>query len=471
MNYPLWVVPYLGGSWVIGIISIIHIFISHFAVGGGIFLAFAEQLAYRRQDDRIYDFLKQHSRFFVLLTTVAGATTGVGIWFSVSLVSPDGLASLIQSFTLAWAEEYLFFVAELATAFAYYYTWDKISREKHLQLARLYAIFSVFTLVIINGILTFMLTPGKWITSHWWFDGVFNPTYFPSLAIRLLIMLAIAGMYALVTCTRIKEPKFRVFMVRYCAKWLLPVFLLGPICTIWFLTQIPQTTLSTILVGIQNSGVGNYSIMARALYTSLVLSGTILLFAYFGPYLNPKGFTFRIALLFMVCGLAATGTTEWMREMLRKPYVVYNYIYSNGIHKTDIPEISQEGFLQRGKWASALTSATPTDQVHNGEIVFRYQCMACHTENGYRSMKKLLGERDEDAISSFLGMIKDTDPKKNNYTNIMPPLAASDAEMKCLAKYLATINAEAAAANKAVTHKPTSGQEISQKISEPVSNN
>ena len=45
MNYPLWVVPYLGGTSVIAIISIIHVFISHFAVGGGIFLALAEEMA------------------------------------------------------------------------------------------------------------------------------------------------------------------------------------------------------------------------------------------------------------------------------------------------------------------------------------------------------------------------------------------------------------------------------------------
>ncbi len=322
MNYPLWVVPYLGGTSVIAIISIIHVFISHFAVGGGIFLALAEEMAYRRNDERIYDFLRQHSRFFVLITTVAGAITGVGIWFSVSLVSPDGLASLIQSFTLAWAEEYLFFVAELATAFAYYYTWDRISRKQHLSLARLYMVFSIFTLVIINGILTFMLTPGKWLVSHYWLDGVFNPTYWPSLAIRLLIMMAIAGMYALVTSSRIKDPKFRMFMVRYCATWLLPVFLLGPLCTLWYLSQIPHAAVTTIFTGIQTSGVGNFSVLARALYLSLVLSGTVLLFAFFGPYLNPKAFTFRIAILFMICGLAVTGTTEWMREMLRKPYVV-----------------------------------------------------------------------------------------------------------------------------------------------------
>ncbi len=439
MNYPLWVVPTLGGTWVIGIISIIHVFISHFAVGGGIFLAVAENLAYKKQDDKMYDFLKRHSRFFVLLTTVAGAVTGVGIWFSISLVSPDGLASLIQSFTLAWAEEYLFFVAEIATAIAYYYTWDKISKKQHLLLANLYAIFSVFTLVIINGILTFMLTPNRWLVTHNWLDGVFNPTYWPSLAVRLLIMLAIAGMYALVTSSRIEETRFRVFMVRYCAKWLLPVFFLGPLCTVWFLTQVPQSTLSTIFTGIQNSGVGNFSILARALYTSLVLSGTILLFAFFGPYLNPKGFTFRIALLFMLCGLAATGTTEWMREMLRKPYVIYGYMYSNGIHKDDIADLQNKGFLSKGVWAHALTEGN-VDDVRKGEMIFRYQCMACHTEKGYRSMRKLLGSRDEQGIANFLQILRETDKTKNNYANIMPPLAVTEPELKYLAKYLSTIN-------------------------------
>lgn len=442
MNYPLWVVPSLGGTWIVGIISIIHVYLSHFAVGGGIFLAFAEELAYRRKDERMYAFLQQHSRFFMLVTTVAGAVTGVGIWFSISLVSPDGIHSLIQSFTLAWAEEYLFFVAELATAFAYYYTWGRLSREKHLLLARLYAVFSVFTLVIINGILTFMLTPGKWMATHNWLDGVFNPTYFPSLCIRLLIMLAIAGMYALITSSMIKESKFRTVMVRYAAKWLLPVFLLGPVATIWFLTQVPQASIDTIFSGIQSSGVGNFSILARALYLSLVLSGTILIFAFFGPYLNPRAFTFRIAMLFLVCGLAATASTEWMREMLRKPYVIYNYLYSNGLRKTDLATIERDGFLQTSKWSQAVTKGR-NDDTACGEAIFRYQCMSCHTVDGYRSMRKLLGVRDEDAIMSLLSILRETDPKKNNYSGLMPPLAVNSKEQKDLAKYLATLNADA----------------------------
>ena len=98
MNYPLWVVPILGGPWIIGIVAIIHIFISHFAVGGGAFLAVVEGLAYRRKDERIYDYLKQHSFFFVIITTVSGALTGVGIWFCISLVKSGRYACAHSEF-------------------------------------------------------------------------------------------------------------------------------------------------------------------------------------------------------------------------------------------------------------------------------------------------------------------------------------------------------------------------------------
>jgi len=437
MNYPLWEVPILGGTWVIGIIAIVHIFVSHFAVGGGAWLAVVEHLAYKKNDERLYEYLKTHSKFFVLVTTVFGAVTGVGIWFSISLVNPDATASLIQIFTLGWAEEYLFFVAELATAFAYYYTWNTLSREQHLKLARYYFIFSVLTLVIINGIITFQLTPGQWLETKYWLVGFFNQTYLPSLIIRLLIMFAIAGMYGLVTATRIKDEHLRVYMVKFCARWLLPIFFLGPIVGFWYLTQVPQASITTIFNGIQTSGVGNFSILARALYLCLILSGTVLVFAYVGPYLNPRGFTFRIALMFMVCGLMVTGTAEWMRELLRKPYVIYDYMYSNGIRKTEVPELAGKNFLSAARWKPAGPG-----EVECGKTVFKYQCMSCHTENGYRSMKKLLGERDREAIEGFLTVLKETEPGKNPYVGVMPPLVGDEKDLKDLAAYLSTINGQ-----------------------------
>lgn len=439
MNYPVWVVPGLGSAWIIGIMAIIHIFISHFAVGGGAYFALTEQIAYKKKDARIYEFLKRHSKFFILLTSVAGAVTGVGIWWTISLVSPDGTGSLIQTYTLGWAVEYLFFVAELATIFVYYYTWDKVSPETHLKLARFYAFHSIMTLVVINGILTFMLTPGAWLQTHNWLHGFFNETYWPSLLLRLMMMFAVAGMYALVTSSRIKEEPLRTEMLRYSAKWIIPIFFLGPIVGFWYFKNVPQATIETLFSGIQASGVGNFSIMARALYLALILSGTIVAFCFVGPYLNPKGFKISAAILFLLCGQVVTGATEYTRELLRKPFVIYDYMYSNNVRKSEVAAINEKGYFDSSVWAKENLAHVQTPQ-QRGELMFRYQCMSCHTESGYRSMRKLIGERDGESIRSFLTLLKQAENKDNPYNGIMPPLVGKAAEIEDLASYLETLS-------------------------------
>jgi cytochrome bd ubiquinol oxidase subunit I len=438
VNYPFWVVPFIGGGWVIGIIAIIHVFVSHFAVGGGAFLAVTELMAYKRNDEGIYAYLKKHTLFFLLVTTVLGVIFGPGIWWSISLVSPNATQTLIQEYTLLWGFEYVVFGTELATFYVYYSTWDKIPRRLHLQLAWIYLFISILTLVTINGMLTFMLTPGKWIESHNWIDGYFNPTYWPSNLLRIMIMCGIAGMYALITSSRIKDEPLREYMLKYSAKWLLPVFFLGPIMGYWYFSEIPQASINTIFTGIHNSGVGNFSVLARALYLSLILSGTILIFAFVGPYLNPKGFSFKAAVLFLVFGLLVTGVSEWTRELLRKPYVVYGYMYSNGIRRDQLTKINTEGFFPAAKWADA-TLAPVNAPLRRGELMYRFQCMSCHATVGYRGMDNLLGERDLDSIKSFLTILRETDPKKNPYHGIMPPLVGHEDEFDDLALYLNTL--------------------------------
>ena len=85
----------------------------------------------------------------------------MGIWFSIGLANPEATSALIHNFVFAWAIEWVFFMVELSTAAVYYYTWGRVSDELHLKVGWLYAGASFVTLVIINGILTFMLTPGE----------------------------------------------------------------------------------------------------------------------------------------------------------------------------------------------------------------------------------------------------------------------------------------------------------------------
>lgn len=79
MNYPFWEVPLLGGGMLIGVVAILHVCMSHFAVGGGLYLALTERKALREKDIVCLAFVRKHSRFFLLLTVVFGAVSGVGI--------------------------------------------------------------------------------------------------------------------------------------------------------------------------------------------------------------------------------------------------------------------------------------------------------------------------------------------------------------------------------------------------------
>lgn len=444
MNYPLWEVPFLGGAGVIGIIAAIHVFISHFAVGGGIFFALTEQWAFKTGDNRIYDYLKRHSLFFLIVTTVFGVVTGVGIWWAISLCSPNGMHTLIQTYTLAWAIEYLFFLTEIATFFVYYYSWGKISRQTHLRLAQAYAGLSIFTLLVISGILTFMLTPGDWLTSRNWVDGFFNVAYLPATALRLVAMFALAGLYALVTASRLRDEAFRVTMLRYAAKWFLPVFLLGPILAAWCVLIVPHAPLEVIAKGLSTAAGGTFSLMARAMVLSVFLSGALLLMVFVGPWLNARYFSRRAAIALMVVGLLAVSMAEWTREMMRKPYVVYDYMYVNGIRKDEVSPINRDGVVAHSRWIARDLQGEAL-----GAELFRAQCMSCHNKQGYRGMDRLLGDRDVAAIRGLLQVMRETDPAKSPYVNIMPPLVGTDAEVDALAAYLGTINQKAPSAQLA----------------------
>src|SRR5208282_6783665 len=178
-------------------------------------LVLAESKARRESRQDWLQVLEGHSKFFLILTGVFGAVTGVGIWFAIGLAHPEATSALIHNFVFGWAIESVFFLIELTTAVVYYYTWNKIDEKLHLVVGWVYAGASLCTLIIINGILTFMLTPGDaWLAvagtgheaSKFW-NAFFNPTYWPSLFLRCCVCCSLAGVWALISASRIDGAK------------------------------------------------------------------------------------------------------------------------------------------------------------------------------------------------------------------------------------------------------------------------
>jgi len=455
MNYPFWDIPHLGSGWVIGLIAIFHVMISQFAVGGGIFLPLAERKALlmknRGADDEggIADAwlaqLMRHSKFFLILTGVFGTVSGVGIWFSIGLTHPEATSTLIHNFVFGWAIEWVFFMVELTTIAVYYYTWNRIDPRLHLKVGWVYAVASVCTLVIINGILTFMLTPGDtWMAvagtgreaSKFW-NAFFNPTYWPSLLLRTGVCTSLAGIWALITSSRIdgdKQPALKSSMVRWSVKWLIPSFIATPFLLVWYLFMVPETQRALLTLGIDTIAGGTFSTVTRIALIIVIASATIVGVAYYLAYRNPVAFNLSHAIAVLLLALIATGSGEYAREMLRKPFVIGRWMYSNGVRVPSVARINREGYLAKSNWVWSGDGAEPSGY-SRGEAIFRGECGSCHTMNGYRAMKKLMDGRDRAGIRNFVVMLHDYKPD-SPYHRFMPPMTGTNQDIDDLTNFL-----------------------------------
>src|ERR1035437_9887015 len=463
MNYPFWDIPTLGSGWVIGIIAIFHVMISQFAVGGGIYLPMAERKAMRMPEGQLRtDWLNQlarYSKFFLILTAVFGTVSGVGIWFAIGLTHPEGTSTLIHNFVFGWAMEWVFFMVELTTIAVYYYTWDRIDPKLHLAVGWVYAVASVFTLIIINGILTFMLTPGDtWLgvagtgheASKFW-NAFFNPTYWPSLFLRTCVCCALAGIWALITASRIdgdKQPALKTSMVQWSVKWLVPSFVATPFLLIWYLWMVPESQRALLTLGIDTIGSGTFSTVTRIALLIIVTSATIVGVAYFLAYRNPLEFNLSHAIAVLLLALIATGSGEYARDMLRKPYVIGRWMYSNGVRVKYVDRINAQGYLANSEWTWKDRNTGLSSSYARGQAIFRGECVSCHTLAGYRPLKVLLAGCDRANIGSLITMLHDYKPD-SPYRRFMPPMVGTKQDVDDLTDFLnAQVNSPAPGAQK-----------------------
>ncbi|MEE4116486.1 MAG: cytochrome ubiquinol oxidase subunit I [Marinilabiliaceae bacterium] len=420
MNYPIWYIPESGGSLLIAVIAILHVVISHLAVGGGLFLVLTERKAYMENDNALLGYVKSHTWFFLLLTMVFGGVSGVGIWFIIALVNPAATSILIHEFVFGWAIEWVFFIGEIVALLIYHYRWEKMSRKNHMIAGWLYFIFAWLSMVIINGILAFMLTPGKWVETGSFWHGFFNPNYFPSLIFRTSIAIIIAGIFGLITAAFRKDLELRQRIFRYCAKWMYYPLLVLAVSGFFYINVIETESFMNVF----HFNPEGHIFLKILIYTSIALFGLGLF-----TLVRIKGSAQKIIVFVLVAiTFAWMGGYEYLREIARKPYVIYGEMYSNGIRPADIPQINEAGFLSVSKW-TRVKEITDDNILEAGDEIYRFQCLSCHTNNGYNGVKNKIDKLTMRGIEAQLtGM-----GKVNTY---MPPFAGTEIEKKALAAYL-----------------------------------
>jgi cytochrome d ubiquinol oxidase subunit I len=372
MDYPIWELA-MGGGMLMAIVAIPHVIVSHFAIGGGLLIVVTESLAVKRNDPELRELARRSSLVLILVSTVFGAISGVGIWVVAGLISPAAISALIHTYVWGWAIEWVFFVLEIVAALVYYTTWDKISKGAHLLVGWLYFIGAYFSLVVINGIITFMLTPGRWLETNAFWDGFFNPTYWPSLLLRTGIVVLMATAFMVFPALK-TGAEHRAGVLRYLGWWVVGGALLSYAGYRWWEGMLPAT-VRNLFSGAEPALESLASTRSFALWSltlALVVGAVILIVA-------PRLARWPTALVMALAAFAFFGGYERLREGTRKPFLVHSHIFSNGLLVSDIEAINEGGVLARS--GSAMRGAD--DSLSMGRSLFRTQCSSCHTLDGY----------------------------------------------------------------------------------------
>ena len=194
--------------------------------------------------------------------------------------------------------------------------------------------------------------------------------------------------------------------------------------------MVPASQRALLMLGIDTIGSGTFSTITRIALLIVITSATIIGVAYYLAYRNPVDFNPAHAVAILLLALMATGAGEYSREMLRKPYVIGRWMYSNGVRVPYAIKIDQQGYLARSNWVwnGADTSYS------RGEAIFRGECGTCHTLNGYRPLVKLLRGRDRANIESFITMLHEYKPD-SPYHRFMPPMVGTKQDVEDLATF------------------------------------
>jgi mono/diheme cytochrome c family protein len=187
----------------------------------------------------------------------------------------------------------------------------------------------------------------------------------------------------------------------------------------------------------------------------IIFAVTIVIFVmlYLGPYRNPGWITPGFALLLFTFGLAAIGAGEFVREAVRKPYIVYGVVLSNQMLPEEVDRFRDIGFLESGVWTRAVISEEypgafrsdgtldeaslltlpKVDRIQVGQVIFSFACNDCHSSSdGYSAVSELMRGWSPEMIRAVVDH-----PERAQF--FMPPFAGTGEEAELLTEYLSSI--------------------------------
>ncbi len=446
MDFPIFHLDLVGNRMLIAVIATIHVIINHaLAVG---FIPVVTILEYRGFRERRYnlqearqwdDLARKMMLVGFVITTSLGALTGVGIWFSASLVNPAAIGSLIRVFYNAWFSEWFVFMLEVSFIMIFFLRWEKSNeseqaKKRHLLFGAILSVFSWLTMVIVVAILSFMMDPGHWPATRTFFSGFFNPLYIPQLYFRTPLAMMMGGAFALflIPIFAKKGNPIRERAVSLTSLWLLiwtPVCVVGAVL---YRAAIPEAMIGSLPTAVATQAFSQW-------YDSLllILAGAVmvsLLIALWG-FLIPKRLVGAVLIIPLMVLFICLGAFERVREFIRKPFVIGQYMYANGLRVGDYPLFQEKGILPFAAYVST-PQVTTENKIEAGENVFLIACSRCHTVKGINSLVRKFKKLTVPGQPLNIEAMKQYIPKMHKLWYYMPPFPGNLAELDALAAFI-----------------------------------
>jgi cytochrome bd-type quinol oxidase subunit 1 len=421
-SYPIQDYGPLMKGMMIGGLGIFHVFLAQMAIGGGMLLCYFEWLRRTGKSRGAGRFISGYFQGLVLLSFVLGALTGVAMWFISIQVSPRTIGVLVDEFHWIWATEWTFFCVEVVSGYAFLRYRDRLSAQGRMTLLAFYSAAAWLSLFWINGILSFQLTPGRWLETHGVFAGLFNPSFWPSLLYRTVAAMAIAALAACVVIDLTGPPdrETRRELIGHASVFLAPMVLM-PVLGLWYLSSMPSSSRSWVLGG----SVTLTMFMGMGVGASLLI-GLYAMGAFWLRRLYINGFT---AALLCALALAATAGGEFVREGVRKPYSIHQVLYSNSLRPDELAQTRVVGAVAGDPYPLRDGLRYPTAQLETGAKVYRALCSVCHTYSGANGILELTATWTDEQKRLNIAQLQRTKP-------FMPPFAGTPLELEALVQLL-----------------------------------
>lgn len=412
---------------IIGGLGIFHVFLAQFAIGGGMLLCYFEWLAQTGRNSHARHFLDGYFKVLVLVSFVAGALTGVGMWFTTIQVSARTIGLMVDQFHWLWAIEWTFFCVEIAAGYTFYRFGNRLSGQARMRLLITYSLAAWASLFWINGILSWQLTPGAWLSSGNVWAGFFNPSFWPSLLFRTIVAMTIAALVACVVVNAMSDldRAERAGLIHRAAHFLAPMLLM-PVLGAWFVWVIPADSRSWILGGSMTMTM----FLGMAAGASALIAG----YAILGLLRQKLYINGATATVLVVLAFAATAAGEFVREGARKPYTVRQILYSNAIEPGEIGALRAAGSVTADPYPLRDAARYPGKQLRLGAKVYRFQCSVCHTMSGTNGLTHLSGSWSPDQLRMNIAKLQHT-------RAFMPPFAGNAEELEALVQLIIWANA------------------------------